>query len=136
MTKIIIEDFKEAAFIYEGTRHQVEKAKIINNIAVIKTNHKTFSWTATELQQFYDEVSFVAVEAGVAVAKSNMLNAEIIQVNTLSARLTHSLETVFNELSSGKATNETFKKAEAMVKASNAIINVQMANYKYLNLNK
>jgi hypothetical protein len=134
--KIIIEDFKDAAFTYEGTRHQVEKAKIINNIAVIITNHKTFSWTESELKHFYDEVSFVAPEAGVVVAQSNVLNAEVIQANALSVRLTESLESVFNEISNGLATDKTYKKAEMMVKASNAIINVQMANYKYLTLNK
>lgn len=134
--KIIIEDFKDAAFTYEGTRHQVEKAKIINNIAVIKTNHKTFSWTESELKHFYDEVAFVAVEAGVVVAQSNVLNAEVIQANALSVRLTKSLESVFNEISNGLATDKTYKKAEMMVKASNAIINVQKENYKYLTLNK
>ena len=133
--KIIIEDFQNAAFIYEGTRYQVEKAKIINNIAVIKTNHKTFSWTASELNHFYNEVAFVAVEATVVEAKTNVLNAEVIQANSLSNRIVSKLETMFDELSNSP-TEETYKKAKSMVDTSNAMMNVMAQNYKYLSLNK
>lgn len=133
--RIIIEDFKDAAFTYEGTRHQVEKAKIINNIAVIKTNHKTFSWTESELKNFYDEVAFVASETGVVVSESKVLNAEIIQANSLSNRIMTKLEVMFDELSNSP-TEETYKKAKSMVDTSNAMMNVMAQNYKYLSLNK
>jgi hypothetical protein len=133
--RIIIEDFKDAAFTYEGTRHQVEKAKIINNIAVIKTNHKTFSWTESELKNFYDEVAFVASETGVVVSESKVLNAEIIQANSLSNRIVTKLEVMFDELSNSP-TEESYKKAKSMVDTSNAMMNVMAQNYKYLTLNK
>lgn len=132
--KKILEDFADASFAFEGKKYKVEKAKIINNIAVIKTDRVTFSKTESELQAFYDEVEFIAAEAGVVVAESNVLHAEVIQTNKLSNRLTESLEAVFNEFANGQATDQTYKKADAMVKASNAIIKVQMANYKFLTL--
>jgi len=132
--KKILEDFADASFAFEGKKYKVVKAKIINNIAVIQTDRVTFSKTASELQSFYNEVEFIAAEADVVVAQSPVLNAEVIQTNKLSNRLTDSLEAVFNEIANGAASDEIYKKADAMVKASNAIINVQMANYKYLTL--
>lgn len=133
--KTIIEDFKDAAFLYKGVFYRVIKAKIINEVAVVQTHRMTFSWTESELKKFYDEVEFVAVESSVVLAPSNVLNAEVIQANSLSNRIVTKLEVMFDELSNSP-TEESYKKAKSMVDTSNAMMNVMAQNYKYLTLNK
>lgn len=138
--QIIIEEFKGSCFVYNYKKHFVKDAKIVNGNAVIKTNRQTFVKTQTELDEFYNDVKFVT-EALVAlneeyvpiVSESTSLSAEIIQANSLSSHITAKLLIVFNELSD-KPTEETYKKSDAMVKASNAIAKVQITNYKYLTL--
>ena len=67
------------------------------------------------------------------VTEPTALQTEIIKTNQLSRRITDKLEAVFNELAEGPG-EETYKKAAAMVNASNAIMNMQVANYKFLTL--
>ena len=141
--QIIIEEFKDSCFLYAFKKHIVKNVKIVNGNAVIKTDRQTFVKTQTELEQFYEEVKFIDEtivglnkEYVPVVSENTSLNAEIIQANSLTGRLTNSLEEIFNELAYGDPTDKTFRKAEAMVRATNAIVSVQLANYKYLSLNK
>lgn len=139
---ILIEEFTNATFLYAGKKHIVKEVKMTGGNIVIKTNRQTFVKTPTELKEFYDEVKFVKSDAVAVgkefvpiVSKSTSLNAEIIQANSLSSHLTSKLKSVFDQLSDA-TTEETYKKASAMVKTSNAIAKIQMTNYKYLTLNK
>lgn len=141
--QIIIEEFKDSCFLYAFKKHIVKNVKIVNGNAVIKTDRKTFVKTQTELEEFYNDVKFVDEdvvdlnkEYVPVVSENTSLNAEIIQANSLTGRLTNSLEEIFNELAYGDPTDKTYRKAEAMVRATNAIVSVQLANYKYLSLNK
>lgn len=147
--KILIEEFKDAAFLYLNKKFVVSSANIVNGKAVIKTDSRTFVFLPAEFEAFYDAVVFVGIvdikkefkptklEPRVEItSKATSLNAEIIQANVLSTRLTGYLEEVFSEIATGNASDKTFKKAEAMVKTSNAIVAVQIANYKYLTLGK
>jgi hypothetical protein len=146
--KILIEDFKDAAFMYEGKKYIVIAAKINGAKAIIKTNKRTFVFLESEFQAFYDEITFVPVvdvkkelnpiqvQPYVEItSKSTSLNAEVIQANSLSNRIVTKLEVMFDELSNSP-TEESYKKAKSMVDTSNAIMNVMAQNYKYLTLNK
>ena len=147
--KIIIEDFQNAAFTYEGKKYVVISAKINSAKAIIKTDKRTFVFLESEFKEFYDAITFVPVldvkkelnpmqvQPYVEItSKSTSLHAEVIQANQLSVRLTDSLEEIFREIAYGDPGEKTFRKAEAMVRATNAIVAVQLANYKYLALNK
>jgi hypothetical protein len=147
--KIIIEDFQNAAFMYEGKKYVVIAAKINGTKAIVKTDKRTFVFLESEFNAFYDAIVFVPVidvkkelnpmqaQPYVEItSKSTSLHAEVVQANQLSVRLTNSLEEIFNELAYGDPTDKTYRKAEAMVRATNAIVSVQLANYKYLSLNK
>lgn len=63
------------------------------------------------------------------------IKAEIIESNSVNKRMSDSLMEVFETLSK-EPKEEDFKKADAMVKVANAIVGVQMAQFKYLSLKK
>jgi len=138
-----VNQFIDKNFVYEGKLHKVQSVKIVNHKAVIKTDRLTFVKLESELDDFMAEIDFKELskleekEAFIPVnhvaKKEHVYQAEIIKTNTLSMRITDKLEAVFDEISNNPS-EEAYKKASAMVSASNAIVNVQMANYKYLTL--
>lgn len=146
--KILIENFVNTAFTYEGKKYVVTYAKIIGAKAIIKTDKRTFVFLESEFKAFYDVIVFVPVvdvqkefkptqvQPYVEItSKSTSLNAEVIQANSISNRVISKLEMMFDELSNSP-TEETYKKAKSMVDTSNAMMNVMAQNYKFLSLNK
>jgi hypothetical protein len=85
--ELIVSQFVDSIFSYEGKQHKVKSASVVNNRLVVKTDRQTF----VKLESEIDEIS-------------------------------------------SNPSEEMYKKASAMVAASNAIVNVQLANYKYLTL--
>jgi len=138
-----VNQFIGISFVYEKKLHKVESVKIVNHKAVIKTDRQTFVKLESELDDFLEEIDFRELSkleqkepwlpAKEGVREMTVLEAEIIHTNSQSRRITDKLESVFNELAICPK-EETFKKAKAMVDASNAIVNMQLANYKYLTL--
>lgn len=125
------------SFVYQNKTHKVLDVKdIFGKIAII-TDRQTFSKLEIDFDAFMEEIDVRELsgfeEKAVVVRKEHVYQAEIITANNLSARITNKLEAVFNELSD-KPSEEIFKKAAAMASASNAIVNIQMANYKFLTL--
>lgn len=145
-------------FGYAGKVFKVLETKIVNSKAVIKTDRKTFVFLESELNEFWSDINIMESDAIIESKLSHAVisspknknwtpdksslpmkesphKAEIIQANALSLRMIDKLENVFNEISENPG-DEVFKKADAMVKAANAIVNVQVASLKYLMLNK
>jgi hypothetical protein len=143
-------------FRYCGMLYKVLDTKIVNYKAVIKTDRQTFVKTESELNAFVDDIEFVkeklvspaeklveaimspkkeGEESEVFVSKSSVLQAEIIVAESNAQKVTNKLMDVFNELSSNP-TDETYKKAQAMVNVSNSIVNLQIAQIKFLMLKK
>ena len=126
----------DKSFVYKGKTHQVLDVKdIFGKIAII-TDRQTFSKLESEFDDFMDMIDvreIMAIEKSVIYRKEHVYQAEIVKANVLSARITDKLEAVFDELAAGPS-DETYKKAKAMVDASNAIVNMQMVNYKFLAL--
>lgn len=138
-------------FIFSTLKYKVKKVKEVNGRAVIETDRRTFCFLPSELGDWMENIKIldtteikkeqlevlpvpeVKVYAKEVVAEPTALQTEIIKTNQLSRRITDKLEAVFNELADGPS-DETYKKAAAMVNASNAIMNMQVANYKFLTL--
>ena len=133
------------SFLLNKKVHKVMSAKVVNDRAVIKTNLQSFVKLPSELDAFFESIVLVEKTYEVAedsylpskevVLKATPIQQEIIENNARSRRVTDRLEDIFNEISSqNKISEETYKKARAMVDASNAIVNMQMVNYKFLAL--
>lgn len=133
------------SFLLNGKVHKVMSVKIVNSRAVIKTNLQSFVKLPSELDVFFDSIVFIEkaichskndkLPSKEVVRKATPMQEEIIENNARSRRVTDRLEDIFNEISSqNKISEETYKKAKAMVDASNAIVNMQMVNYKFLAL--
>lgn len=111
----------------------------------IYTDKRTFVKTESEYNAFLDDIKLIQKEKmnqkqpesdtknTPSVVQS--IKAEIIESNSVNKRMSDSLMEVFETLSKNPNDND-FKKADAMVKVANAVVGVQMAQFKYLNLKK
>ena len=136
----IVNELIDKIFYYQDRKYKVIEVSVKFQKAVIKTDKKTFVWFPHELKDFMDKIAIVEsinksefLPSTDVVDELTPLKAEIIHANQQARRITDKLEAVFNELAS-KPKEETYKKARAMVDASNAIVNMQLANYKFLTL--
>ncbi|MNF74814.1 hypothetical protein D3C85_601370 [compost metagenome] len=140
------------SFRYCGNVYEVIETKVVNYKAVIKTNRQTFVKTESEFSGFMEDIEFVKKEkkeavknenvpadtwlpSDVLVAKSSPLQAEIVVAESNATKVSNKLMEVF-DLLAHDPTEETYKKAAAMVNVSNSIVNVQMAQIKFLTLKK
>lgn len=141
--ELVVSQFVDSIFSYEGKQHKVKSASVVNNRLVVKTDRQTFVKLESEIDDFLDKIDFRELSkleekeswlpSNDVAKKEYVHQAEIVKSNDLSSRITQKLEAVFDEISSNPS-EEMYKKASAMVSASNAIVNVQLANYKYLTL--
>lgn len=147
----ILNELVDVEFIFSTLTYKVKKVKEVNGKAVIETDRRTFCFLPSELGDWMANIKIldatdvkkkkrevvpapeVKVYTKEVVNVPTALQNEIIKTNELSRRITDKLEAVFNELSDAPG-EETYKKAAAMVNASNAIMNMQVANYKFLTL--
>lgn len=140
------------AFKYCGNTYEVTEIKIVNHKAVIKTSRQTFVKTPSELDAFMDDIEFVKLEKKEAspangidlsawkpekklVDGLTVFNAEVVAAESAAQKLSNKLMDVFDSLAD-KPTEESYKKASAMVNVANSIVNVQMAQIKFLSLKK
>lgn len=141
----ILNKLNDKSFRLGGKVHKVMLTKIVNERAVIKTNLQSFVKLPSELDAFFDSIEIVDktpvrykndnLPSKEVVQKATPMQEEIIENNARSRRVTDRLEDIFNEISSqNRISEETYKKCRAMVDASNAIVNMQMVNYKFLAL--
>lgn len=142
----IVNELLDKVFTYDNKKYKVLSVEIKNQKAIIVTDRRTFVFLSGELNDFMDKIILlnppvenveVMKPAGYQtkelVSDMTVLKAEIIHNNAQARRITDKLEDVFNELSADPK-DATYKKAKAMVDASNAIVNMQLANYKFLSL--
>jgi len=130
------------AFIKDKKTYVIDSTAVKMAKAYIYTDRKTFVLYENELDELIACVEVCEVPEELSnqslQAKPMFLNAaigqQISRQNTLSNRMSTKLEEVFDELS-GNPSEETYKKAKSMVEVANSIVNVSMANYKYLTLN-
>jgi hypothetical protein len=143
----LLNKLENKSFKLNNKTHKVMSTKIVDNKAVIKTNLQSFVKLPSELDVFMESIeivqnTIVGIKSTPCSVKDMIpmatpIQEEIIENNARSRRVVDRLEDVFNELSSSnKISEETYKKAAAMVSASNAIVQMQMINYKFLALNK
>lgn len=149
--------FENTTFIWNGREYKVKNTKIIDLKASIFTDRQTFVKYESELDSFLNEIKFIdkslsvqsdfliekelqrqevveeIKQSGVAIVQ-NVYHAEIMDANNRAIRISDKLEEVFNEISSGEIDDKKYKKAEAMVKLSNAIVSAEITRFKYLNL--
>jgi hypothetical protein len=123
------------SFMLDRLLYKCEFAKKVSQNLMIKTNRKTIVLEPKEIEIFFNVIEFVGPANNSANIEkmpiSNVVNVEIRKANELASDMTSKLKAMFDVLAE-EPTPSAFKKADAMVKASNAIVNVQMANYKYL----
>ena len=140
----IVNELIDKIFSFENKEYKVREVSVKFQKAVIITDKRTFVWFPHELNEFMEKITIIDPGALVSekeewlpsnqvAAELTPLKAEIIHTNKQSRRITDKLEAVFNELAD-KPGEATYKKAKAMVDASNAIVNMQLANYKFLSL--
>lgn len=140
----ILNQLTDKIFTFEKKQYKVLEVFVKLEKAVIKTDKRSFVLYPHELQDWMDKIVIINPDLAISnkeewlpskdvVSEMTVLKAEIIHTNAQARRITDKLEDVFNELA-GRPKEETFKKAKAMVDASNAIVNMQLANYKFLSL--
>lgn len=159
-----LDKLKEKSFKYCGKSYTVKELKIVNSRAVILTDRQTFVKTSTELSAFMDNIEFVKVlkpadvvpslikevyNDSVDVVKGNILPPpvdlvpeiavalvpEIVVAKGNAEKVSDKLMEMFEKLSD-KPTKGTYEQATAMVNMANSIVNVQMAQIKFLALKK
>lgn len=136
-----LNQFVNKAFKYDGKIYIVEDVSVKSLKAILKTDRRTFILFKSELDDLISKIEFCDLpEPSQMVVmqpmiKNSILTNQIIEQNSLSTRMSKKLEEVFDELS-GTPDEDSFKKAKSMVDVANSIVNVQMANYKYLTLNR
>ena len=136
----IVNELIDKIFYFQDKKYKVIEVSVKFQKAVIKTDKKTFVWFPHELKDFMDKIAIVDnvdktefLPSNDVVDELTPLKAEIIHANQQARRITDKLEAVFNEMAL-EPNEKTYKKARAMVDASNAIVNMQLANYKFLSL--
>lgn len=145
-------------FIFSTLEYKVLEVKIVNQKATIKTDRRTFVFLESELNEFMEVIKFIDVENFSKksidpkkephvqtiwsqeqnipqVVKTSALQAEIVVAESNSQKVSNKLMEVFDSLADNP-TEETYKKASAMVNVSNSIVAVQMAQIKFLSLKK
>lgn len=141
------------SFKLNGKIFTVREVKIVNHKGVILTDGSSFVKTKSEMEAFMEEIEILEVlpvksfvPGGVTggdyykpfdelVLKSSPLQAEILVAESNAQKVSNKLMEVF-DLLADSPTEETYKKASAMVNVSNSIVNVQMAQIKFLSLKK
>lgn len=137
------------AFKYCGKTYTVKNTKIVNQKGVVLTDSQSFVKTTSEMKAFIEDIEFVKIEkfkdggpvpssyvpSNDVVLKSSPLQAELIIAESTTQKVSNKLMEVF-EMLSDNPTEDTYKKAAAMVNVSNSIVAVQMAQIKFLSLKK
>lgn len=153
-----LNQFVGEIFIFSTIKYTVLEVKIVNQKAIIKTDRRTFAFLERELDDFIETIKFLDVEhsknsatpgekslevqniwslenEGKKAVQSSPLQVEIIVAESNAQKVSSKLMEVFDSLSESP-TEETYKKAAAMVNVSNSIVAVQMAQIKFLSLKK
>jgi len=153
-----LNQFVGERFIFSTLEYKVLGVKIVNQKAAIKTDRRTFVFLESELDDFMESIKFLDVESFPKkvvepkkelqvqniwsqeqnvpeVAKTSALQAEIVVAESNAQKVSNKLMEVFDSLADNP-TEETYKKASAMVNVSNSIVAVQMAQIKFLSLKK
>jgi hypothetical protein len=149
ITKTVAEVLNELvgkSFMIEG-KSGVYTCKAVKQIksspiCVIKTDRQTFSLLPSQVDEFIDALRYcmpsVAIEPEttemVPVAHINSEMAEIVGVEIMKAggmlgRVSSKMERMFDILAD-EPSQEQMKQADAMVKASNAIVAMTMGSFK------
>lgn len=132
------------SFKYCGKTYTVKNTKIVNQKGVVLTDSQSFVKTNSELEAFMEDIEFVKLDkkdllefipSNELVAKSSPLQAEIVVAESNAQKVSNKLMEVFNSLADNPS-EDTYKKAAAMVNVSNSIVAVQMAQIKFLSLKK
>lgn len=149
--------FENATFLWNGREYKVNNTKIHDLKASIFTDRQTFVKYESELDTFLNEIRFldksVSIQSPILVEKElkrqevveqikedgisivqKVHHVEIMDANNRAQRISQKLEDVFNDISNGEFDEKKHKKAESMVKLSNAIVSNEMMRFKYLNL--
>jgi hypothetical protein len=155
----ILNELNNKVFTLENKRYQVLETSLKLDKIVIKTDKRSFVLYKYELEDWIAKIEIINIELEVPVkrdffdtkercqARSDFpeakkvsvieqsLQAEIIVAETNASKVSEKLMEVFNALSENP-TESTYKKAAAMVNVSNSIVNVQIAQIKFLSLKK
>lgn len=145
--KELIKEFDGKMFLYGFKIYTVESTKIVNQKAIIKTDLKIFVLYESDLLKLKKEIKFIeCMENQVEVFgkdkslsdESNLSSTAIIKdqvykTREMNNKMCEALFGIFNELKENP-TAQIYKKAEAMEKAANSIVNVQVATLKYLTI--
>lgn len=150
--------FNNASFIWQGREYEVKNTKCMDLKACIYTNRQTFIKFESELDQFINEIKFIQKNTQGLIKKIDedkelvrneliqideekgvkhsieVYHAEIMDANNRAIRISDKLEEAFNDLSEGDFDEKKYKKAESMVKLSNAIVANEMMRFKFLTL--
>ena len=127
-------------FLYKGNQYRVKKVKEVRQRAVIETDKRSFVFAEAEFDDFMEEIDIrelsVFEKNTVKVVPENKVHdVEIVQSNNVAVRMIDSLMVVFDELSNSP-TDETYKKAKAMVDVSGAVVNAQALQLRLKMLNR
>jgi len=143
-----LELLKGSYFVFAKLKYLVKGVKVITGNAVIITDRKTFNFLPSEFEDWYEAIDIFSgndptvvperkawIPEVIVPTKTTPLQAEVIVAESNAQKVSNKLMDIFDSLA-GSPNEETYKKAAAMVNVSNSIVNVQMAQIKYLSLKK
>lgn len=148
-----VEQLIGKSFEYSSKLYFCRNAKVVSGMAVLITDRQTFNFYKTEFAEFLEEIVFIASkdlksnsnvivsevknnEAAIKKQEQNeIITASVVKNFSMNETITDKLMAVFSEIDENP-TEDVLKKASAMVMASNAIVSVQAAQYKLLNIRK
>jgi hypothetical protein len=145
--------------IFSKIRYRILELKDVSGRLVIKTDKRTFNFYPSEIDDWLSAIEVVDIEKEkeivaakayqetmtkytsdlpqLQVSKEDVkaIPAEIISTNSVTGKVADKLFEMF-EILSGEPSESNYKQAKAMVEMSNAIVNTQLAQLKFITLKK
>jgi hypothetical protein len=149
--------------IFSKIRYKILELKNVSGWLVIKTDKRTFNFYPAEIDDWLSAIEVVDIEkeketvsdklyqetitkytpdlpqlpVASLAAKEHVkaIPAEIISTNSVTGKVADKLFEMF-EILSGEPSESNYKQAKAMVEMSNAIVNTQLAQLKFITLKK
>lgn len=151
-----ISELENREFVLDKVRYRVISVRKVQGRDVVLTDKRTFTFFPTETADWLEKIEVVDLVAeqqqkdaalyektvgikkepdAVAVMQPKALPAEIIHSTSMTEKVSGKLFEMFEKLSDNPS-EEDYKKATAMVNVSNAIVNAQVTQLKFLMLKK
>jgi hypothetical protein len=157
MSKELIKSFVAGeGFMHDGKKHKIKTAKYLNGKYIVYTDRKTFVLYEGEFDEFCAKVLFLSVteveqredqlvqlqeeqqtermQVMATYERPFVHQAEVVRVSCTADLISMKLEGIFEAICDSEFDDKLVKKADAMVRVSNAIVSNEVMRFKYLTI--